>query len=170
MLGAHAQGGSPVAYNNIATAPPTSKRISRGGAFDYVNALTSSLLLNLRYGFTRYGDSDDREEFSIGDLGMPASLASAVSNAHFPNVSISGYQSLGSAGDSKTRQNVHSFQANMTRIGSRHNLKWGFDHRIYQANVQTTGAASGTFSFNPNFTRGPDPLSGEMSETPASAQ
>lgn len=145
-------------FNNIATAPATSKRISRGGAFDYLNTLSSSLMLNVRYGFTRYGDSDDREEFSLTELGMPGSVASAVSNAHFPAVSISGYQSLGSAGDSKTRQNVHSFQANMTRIGSSHNLKWGFDHRLYQANLQTTGAASGTFSFNPNFTRGPDPV------------
>ena len=145
-------------FNNIATAPATSKRISRGAALDYLNTLSSSLMLNIRYGFTRYGDSDDREDFSLAELGMPGSLASAVSNAHFPAVSISGYQALGSAGDSKTRQNVHSFQANMTRIGSQHNLKWGFDHRLYQANLQTTGAASGTFSFNPNFTRGPDPI------------
>jgi hypothetical protein len=146
-------------FDNIATAPSTSKRISRGAALDYLNTLTNSVMLNIRYGFTRYGDSDDREEFSLAELGMPASLASSVSNAHFPAVSISGYQSLGGSGDSKTRQNVHSFQVNITRVGSRHNLKWGFDHRIYQANLQTTGAASGTFSFNPNFTRGPDPVS-----------
>ncbi|MBI4911064.1 MAG: TonB-dependent receptor [Acidobacteria bacterium] len=146
-------------FNSIATYPSTSKRISRGGAFDYLNTLGNSLLLNLRYGFTRYGDSDDRQEFSLADLGMPAFLASSVSNAHFPAISISGYQGLGGAGDSKTRQNVHSIQANVTRIGSRHNLKWGYDQRIYQANLQTTGAASGTFSFNPNFTRGPDPVS-----------
>jgi hypothetical protein len=146
-------------FDNISTAPSTSKRISRGGAIDYLNTLTASLMLNVRYGFTRYGDSDDRDDFSLTELGMPSSLASAVSNAHFPAVSISGYQSLGGAGDSKTRQNVHSFQVNMTKIGSSHNLKWGFDHRIYQANLQTTGAASGTFSFNPNFTRGPDPVS-----------
>jgi hypothetical protein len=145
-------------FNNIASAPSFSRRISRGAALDYLNTLTATTVLNIRYGFTRYGDSDDREDFSIADLGMPASLAASVDNAHFPAISISGYQSLGGSGDSRTRRNVHSYQANMTRIGARHNLKWGFDHRIYQDNLQTTGAASGTFSFNPNFTRGPDPV------------
>ncbi|HEU0141144.1 MAG TPA: TonB-dependent receptor [Bryobacteraceae bacterium] len=146
-------------FDNIASTPATSERISRGAALDYLNTLTSSLMLNLRYGFTRYGDSDDFQDFSIAELGMPASLAAAVSNAHFPDIGISGYEGLGDSGDSRTRQNVHSFQANMTRIGSSHNLKWGFDHRMYQANYQDTGNASGSFSFNPNFTRGPDPVS-----------
>jgi hypothetical protein len=145
-------------FGNAATAPELSRRISRGAAFDYLNTLSNTLMLNLRYGFTRYGDSDDYPEFSIADLGMPASLASAVANQHFPEIDISGYETIGKPGDDKTRNNVHSFQANMTKIGSRHNLKWGFDHRIYQANLQDTGAASGEYSFNPNFTRGPDPV------------
>lgn len=146
-------------FNNVASAPASSERISRGGALDYLNTISSRLVLNLRYGYTRYGDSDDQEDFSIAELGMPASLAASVANAHFPDISISGYQSLGNEGDSRTRRNVHSFQGSMTWIGSKHNLKWGFDHRIYQENLQDTGDASGTFSFNPNFTRGPDPVS-----------
>jgi trimeric autotransporter adhesin len=146
-------------FGNIASQPAFSERISRGGALDYLNTVSAQMVLNIRYGFTRYGDSDEMEDFSIAELGMPAGLAASVANAHFPSVGVSGFQSLGSSGDSRTRRNVHSFQANLTRLGQRHNLKWGFDHRIYQENLQSTGAASGTFSFNPAFTRGPDPVS-----------
>ncbi len=147
-------------FGNIASDPGFSNRISRGVAVDYLNTLSSRMILNVRYGLTRYGDSTEWEDFSVAELGMPSWLASAVDDAHFPNVSLSGYESLGSSGESLQRRNVHSFQANMTRIGSRHNLKWGFDHRVYQENLRSTGNASGTFSFNPAFTRGPDPVAG----------
>lgn len=145
-------------FNNFASDGGFSNRISRGGAVDYLNTLTNRMILNVRYGLTRYGDSTELPDFSIAELGMPSWLASAADNAHFPSVSLSGYESLGGSGDSRDRRNVHSFQVNMTRIGSRHNLKWGFDHRVYQENLRASGAASGTFSFNPAFTRGPDPV------------
>ena len=150
-------------FDNIATNGGLGLRTSLGGAVDYLNSLTSNMILNVRYGLTRYGNDSDEMDFSIAELGMPAGLASAVDNPHFPAVSLSGYRGLGNEGDSVTRRNVHSFQVNMTRIGSRHTLKWGFDHRVYQENLQTTGAASGTFSFNPAFTRGPDPVANSNS-------
>jgi outer membrane receptor for ferrienterochelin and colicin len=145
-------------FNNVATYGGFGLRTSLGGAVDYLNTLTNNTVLNVRYGLTRYGNDSEEMDFSIADLGMPQGLAASVDNAHFPVISLSGYQGIGNAGDSVTRRNTHSFQVNMTRIGSRNNLKWGFDYRVYQENLRTNGNASGTYSFNQAFTRGPDPV------------
>ena len=150
--------GSDNRFQNAATDSGESQRISRGAALDYVNTLTSTVVLNLRYGFTRYGNSSQVPDYSLVDLGQPRALAAAVGNAHFPSVSINGYAGIGLSGDSNNRTNVHSFQANATRLSSRLNLKWGYDRRVYQENGYSAGSASGTYSFDPAFTRGPDPI------------
>jgi hypothetical protein len=43
-------------FRTLATNSRFLNRLSRGGAVDYVNTLTPQLLLNIRYGVSRYGN------------------------------------------------------------------------------------------------------------------
>jgi outer membrane receptor protein involved in Fe transport len=147
-------------FGTLATQSRFLNRISRGAALDYVNTLGPRLLLNLRYGLVRYGNITEYRpaDFRLVSLGLPESLARQVVRQQFPEISISGLTTLGRGGDSQELNDVHTLQANMTRIGARHTLKWGGDARVYRDVGFSAGTASGSYSFNPGFTRGPDPV------------
>jgi len=147
-------------FETIATQSRAQNRISRGAALDYVNTLSPRLLLNARFGLIRYGNVVEYRpaDFQLTSLGFPAGLSGQVVQQIFPTVSISGITTIGYTGQEESLDNVYTLQTNMTRIGARHTLKWGGDVRVYQDVGLSVGAASGAYSFNQAFTRGPDPL------------
>jgi len=147
-------------FENIATQSRFLNRISRGAALDYVNTLSPRLLLNVRFGLIRFGNVTEYRpaHFRLASLGFPERLAGQVVEQIFPTISISGINTIGRSGQEESLDNVYTLQANMTRIGARHTLKWGGDVRVYQDVGLSVGNASGSYSFNQAFTRGPDPL------------
>ena len=147
-------------FENIATQSRFLNRISRGAAVDYVNTLSPRLLLNVRYGLIRFGNITEYRpaDFQLSSLGFPARLSGQVLQQIFPAISISGITTIGRSGAEESLDNVYTLQANLTRIGGKHTLKWGGDVRVYQDVGLSVGAASGSYSFNQAFTRGPDPV------------
>ncbi len=147
-------------FETIATQSRFLDRLSRGAALDYVNTLSPSLLLNIRYGLVRYGNITEYrpKDFRLSSLGFPESLSRLVMQEIFPAISMSGVVGVGRSGMSESLDDVHTLQGSMTRIGARHNLKWGGDIRVYRDLGLSVGTASGSYSFNPAFTRGPDPV------------
>ena len=135
-------------------------RLSRGAALDYVNTLTPRLLLNVRYGLSRYGNVTEWRplDFQLSSLGFPKAFEGQVVKQSFPVISISGIQTIGRTGDLEDFSDVHTLQASMTRIGGRHALRFGFESRVYRDVGYNVNNASGTFSFNDARTRGPDPV------------
>ena len=83
--------------------------------------------MNLRYGLSRYGNVTEGRprEFSLSSLGFPQALEAQVVRQSFPVIQISGMQTVGRTGDAEDFSDVHTLQANMTRIGSRHAMKYG---------------------------------------------
>jgi hypothetical protein len=147
-------------FENISTQSRFLNRISRGAAMDYVNTLGPRLLLNVRYGLVRYGNITQYRpgDFTLTSLGFPSSLASQVAEQQFPRFRLSGIATIGRTGKSEALNDVHTLQANMTHIGGRHTLKWGGDIRVYRDVGLSVSYASGDYSFNQGFTRGPDPV------------
>ena len=147
-------------FETVATQSRFLSRISRGAALDYVNTLSPRLLLNVRFGMIRYGNITQYRPagFELASLGFPASFAGQVVEQQFPRIDITGIRTLGNEGNAEDLDNVYTLQANMTRIGARHTLKWGGDVRVYQDVGLSVGLASGSYSFNQAFTRGPNPL------------
>ncbi|MEK7405535.1 MAG: TonB-dependent receptor [Acidobacteriota bacterium] len=147
-------------FETLATQSGFSNRLSRGAALDYVNSLRPNVLLNVRYGLVRYGNIYQYRpaDFKLTSLGFPASLAGQVMEQQFPRIEMAGIVTVGQSGNSESLDDVHTLQANMTRIGSRHTMKWGGDIRVYRDVGLSVGYASGSYSFNQGFTRGPDPV------------
>ena len=147
-------------FGTLATQSRFLNRLSRGAALDYINSLSPRLLLNIRYGVSRFGNVTEYRprDFRLSSLGFPRALESQVVRQSFPVISISGYAGVGRTGDAEDFSDVHTLQVNTTRIGSRHALKTGFEARVYRDVGNSVGNASGTFSFNEARTRGPDPV------------
>ena len=148
-------------FGTPATESPTRKRLSRGAGLDYVNTLTPKLLLNVRYGLSRFGDTTiPPPDFKLTSLGFPETLAQQVITEVFPRVRIDGFATIGNQELRETFDDVHTLQGSMTRVGSRHNLKWGADVRVIRDNEFRGRRSSGDYRFRRNFTRGPDPVRG----------
>ncbi|MGH9659498.1 MAG: TonB-dependent receptor domain-containing protein, partial [Bryobacteraceae bacterium] len=155
-------------FGTLATGSRFLNRLSRGAALDYVYTLRPTLLLNLRYGVSRYGNVTEARprDFQLSSLGLPKALEGQVVSQSFPIISISGIATIGRSGDAEDFSDVHTLQASMTRIASRHALKYGFESRVYRDVGNSVGNASGTFSFNDARTRGPDPVRNLISGHP----
>jgi hypothetical protein len=138
------------------------RRGSVGGAIDYTNTLSSSLLMNLRYGITRFEDPirNLSQGFDQVGAGLPASFVSQLQEVTFPIVSPSGFGTLGRGGSSLTALDSHSFQGVLTKTAGKHTIRAGGDYRIYRNNPYPGGNVAGSYSFNAAFTQGPDPLRG----------
>jgi len=158
-------------FGTIATQSRFLNRLSRGAAVDYVNTITPQILLNIRYGVSRYGNITEFRptDFQLSSLGFPQQLAGQVVKQQFPRINISGIAELGRTGDAEDLADVHTLQPNMTRISGRHTMKWGFDTRVYRDVGYSVGYASGNFSFNEAATRGPDPIRNLVSGHPVAS-
>lgn len=138
------------------------RRGSYGGALDYTNTLSPTLLLNLRYGYSRFQDPIQNlsSGFDLVGLGFPRSLVDQMQEANFPIVSPSGFGTLGYTSSTNTALDSHSGQAIVTAIRGKQTIRFGGDYRLYRNNPFPGGNLSGSYSFNAAFTQGPDPLRG----------
>jgi outer membrane receptor protein involved in Fe transport len=126
----------------------------------YSDALRSNLLIEARAGFNRFGI--DRIPVSTGfnaaKLGFPESLNSEQQFPVFPYFSFSTTAPIGSTpGDAASqRSNTFSVGSTITWVKGRHNLKAGFDGRLYEWN-SIQGAGLIQFSIDRTYTSGPNP-------------
>lgn len=136
-------------------------RRGRGFAFDDVYVVNSTLVLNSRYGFNRFGAADGPLTLGtdLGGLGFPSALASQLDRAltALPAITIDGYAGIGFSGgsgsDAKTQNHFVSSQATWTR--GKHTLRFGGEYRVYQDNTYTYGNISPAIAFGTTWTRGP---------------
>jgi hypothetical protein len=158
-------------FKTLATQSRFLNRLSRGGAVDYVYTLTPTMLVNVRYGVSRYGNITlyQPRDFQLTSLGFPASLSAQVLRQQFPTFAISGYATIGRTGDAEDLTDVHTLQISMTRMSGRHALKWGFESRVLRDVGYDVGNASGTYSFDQSRTRGPDPVRDLVSGHPVAS-
>jgi len=90
-------------------------------------------------------------------LGIP-NVNISGNNSGFPQISISGFSSLGDTAffPLVELENVYQWLDNVTFIRGSHTFKAGADFKKVQRNfTQILGAPAGTFSFGPSFTADP---------------
>jgi len=133
---------------------------SPGVAIDDTLTVNPTTVLNLRYGLMRYHtiSKSDSYGFDLASLGWPASLVSAVDRPAIPQVSLSGYTGYGSFSFTRDVQETHFAHAGLLKQKGRHALRAGIGTRLNRRNNGPGGTASGSYSFDRIFTRGPNPL------------
>ena len=131
------------------------------GAADYTYSFSPSFLADVRYGYGR--STENRVPRSNGfdpvTLGLPAYMRNANA-VMFPGFQPSGYFTLGNGFSSQwgpAAYNTHSLVISGMKVLTRHLLKFGFDWRVMQANVEQGANLDGGFTFDKGFTQGPNP-------------
>ncbi|MFB3827427.1 MAG: carboxypeptidase regulatory-like domain-containing protein [Bryobacteraceae bacterium] len=134
-------------------------RIQHGAGFDDVYTFSPSFLLNVKYGFTRFLESDYpfSTGYDLSKLGLPASLVSSIDpqGVAFPLVNVDGYASLGEGGGDQFITNYHTWNAAFTKSSGNHTLRWGMEYRLMRENTVSYGNAAPQFDFSTLWTRGP---------------
>jgi hypothetical protein len=128
-------------------------------AGDYVFTIGPTSILNLRYGFTdrTHDNLDPATGTDLTTLGFPDYINDAAQRRVFPAMSVSGYQGMGNGeGANNFFYRVHSTQASLTKITGAHSLRFGADVRFHAVKQERGVAASGSYTFNRNYTAGPN--------------
>lgn len=132
----------------------------RGGSLDDVYAFSPTLVLNLRYGYTRFVRQTNPyygRGLDFTTLGFPASFNALVSadQREFPLFNINGYFTTNNAGEARY-MDTHSFVAAFTKLRGTHSIDFGMETRWYRQNKYNGNTTrSGNFIFDPTWTRGP---------------
>jgi len=131
-----------------------------GASIDEVHSFSSSFVLNLRYGYTRFTRQTQPfygRDFDLTSVGFPASLNNVIgpSLREFPVLEISGYFAANRIGEARF-MDTHSIVAAFSKLTGSHNLDFGFEARAYrQDNYPGDSSRSGRYVFDTTWTRGP---------------
>ena len=132
---------------------------------------TPSLLTTLRYSATRLINNRRpySDNFDITSLGLPSYMRQGmVDPLSFPAITITGYSVTGSIPNTVVGgiigatdliafgNTTQSLQGTMTKILSKHTLKFGGEYRVIQFNNLQTGDQATNFGFAPSWTQGPN--------------
>jgi hypothetical protein len=126
-----------------------------GATVDEIYTVNASNVLDLRFNYTRMGESHDMpsQGFDPASLGFPSYLAGNSNYLEMPVVSFSsntGFQALGATGADRLPSQSFQLYASWVRVIGSHTLKFGTDDRQYRLNTFTAGNSTGQFSFSGN--------------------
>ena len=145
-------------FGNLSTGL-TSNFANRGILLDDVYTLSPSLVLGVRYAFTRFFFMirPKSEGMDLTTLGLPAALVSQIdpAAASFPTINISGLTAIGGNNGNTSYTNTHQFSGELTWVRGQHTVQFGVDHRRYQQNLYNNQGISPTLTFGSTYTMGP---------------
>lgn len=95
------------------------------------------------------------QEFDVTSLGFPAAIRDYAQINHFPLVTISGFQQLGSeaAWFIGNKFETHTFTGDATRVVGNHTFKFGGQYRLNRVSNFRPNSPSGQYAFNEGWTR-----------------
>jgi len=157
--------GFPNYFNNIADTDGRLIKIPRRTAvLEYTDTLTPTLLLNARIGVNREQEQTlaPGRGFDVTSLGFSQSYARQIQYGQkgvgFPVFDITDFSSFGRPDSTGNPSATGTAAASITKIHGRHNIKVGYEQRLYRRSDWGTSNSSGNFSFGRSFTQGPNPL------------
>ncbi len=132
-------------------------------ALDDVYIFGPRFLMDNRYSLTHFSWNtlSLQRGFDLPGLGFSQFYVNQILNAdpqgyQLPSINVNGYGALATAGGPNIRYDTtHDFTSNLTYVQGVHTLRFGGAFRVNRENTHTRGLASGTFTFNGNWTRGP---------------
>jgi outer membrane receptor protein involved in Fe transport len=154
-------------FGNIADVDGRKILIPRKGAYmSYTDSLSSTLLFDARVGFNHQIEAYNTpsQGFDITQLGMPASLLAqsqeaptATKQGTFPRMTVSDLVPFGGINAAANHTNTGSASATMSKIHGEQTWKFGYEFRLYQRNEFGLNYPVGNYTFNRQFTQGPNP-------------
>jgi hypothetical protein len=151
-------------FSNIATGSNLTRE-NWGATVDEVFTLAATTVLDIRFNFTRMNEvhSSPSVGFDPTTLGFPSYIAGSSQLPQMPFIGFSGscgsqtsFQCLGDTGASKDPSQSYQVFGDMVKIVGSHTLKFGGDVRKYRLDNIAYNNSAGNFTFNTNWTRGPN--------------
>jgi hypothetical protein len=137
-------------------------RINRGLSVDDVHMLTSTMVLNLRYGISAQEFPERRVSrgFDLSSLGFSQNLVGLVdkSLATIPRTAVGSLTTLSGweSGDGTTSSISHNAVANVAWMKGDHNIRFGWDFMVFREfRARYPGDVSPDLSFSSGWARGP---------------
>ncbi|MFN0101922.1 MAG: carboxypeptidase regulatory-like domain-containing protein [Bryobacteraceae bacterium] len=129
---------------------------------DQISTIRPTLVLNLRYGFARQRNFRDPYSLGtdLGGLGFSQLYTQQVQERFLPAIGINGFNGNDETGNQRFTRYSHTLAAAVSVIRSSHNMKMGWDGRVFLDHNASLGNPGGNFSFGTTFTSGPDPVAG----------
>ena len=145
-------------WGNNAAEPATSKtQVPRNWGADYTFIVSPTVIFNLRAGLSRYeqfAGSNFAGGYDPRQLGFPDSLVSQFLTLQFPRFNLGTYSELGASSVTNyTAADTWSLQPNLTWLQGKQTIKAGTEFRLYNRNTLAPGLASGTYTFNKQWTQ-----------------
>lgn len=167
LSGSFTWGGHDATYDNILggiSRGVVLTRRQKSAALNHVTTLRPDLIVDLRYGLTRWGDmrTGPSNGFDLASLGFTPELVRGIEreNATLPQLNITGYYQIGGgtaggAALSWAPVLYHTFTGQTMHVRGNHTLRVGSEFRVMQKNNYNTGNLSPSFTFGTEWTRGP---------------
>lgn len=134
-------------------------RKNRGLSLDEVHIFSPSLVLDVRYGYTRFQETllPASAGFDPTKVGYSQALVSQLDpqGYAFPCFSISGTSGLGCWNGNTGATDVHTFSGSFNWMRGSHNLKMGTEARVYRKTGASYGQATPGLGFGGDYTAGP---------------
>jgi hypothetical protein len=129
------------------------------GVVDYTMTPTPTMVVSLRGAYARslYYYENLGLGFLASSLGFPSALNTAGGLSMFPQVSASGYTTLGNTDNRYNAFVTYTMAGSVTKLMGAHTFKAGYEGRIIQVNNRESRSTSGAFSFSAGMTQGPNP-------------
>jgi len=135
------------------------QRPYKGVALDTVGMLSSTLTLDVRYGYTWFSEKQAfvNQGYDLSEFGFPGSLTAPLDprGRTFPAITVAGMLPLGNDGGFDQRYYTHSLLTVLNWTRGKHSLRFGFDGRLTYDNSATFGNVSPALAFGDLYTRGP---------------
>ena len=138
--------------------------IPRHNAFlHYTDALSATFLIDAKIGLIYENEywTVPGAGFDITSLGLPARFDAERQKREddgFPNFNITDASAFGRPAPAGNPTTTGTASVAVTKVYEKHNVKFGYEHRLYQRNDWGPSDPSGNYSFNRGFTQGPNPL------------
>jgi len=126
--------------------------------FNNTNIINDTTVLTLRYGWTTWQDSCDKQAFSPGlqSLGFSPTFVNALGpggSEIFPSLTFDEVEGVGGWGPGPVRwKGPYAINGALTKLWGNHSVKVGADVRRLGVALATETALGGSFAFDPLFT------------------
>lgn len=124
-------------------------RMAKGFLVDFIDTVNPTTVLNVRYGYTRFGvpwTSPSNQNFDLTSLGYPAGFVNQLQTPKFfGDYNFQNYNGIGWFANNETT-GTYSIEGDITKALARHSLRMGWDVRLTHFSFINPGS----FSFTSN--------------------
>jgi len=143
-------------------------RINHNAVYDHTYTANSSTVLDVKVGFSRFLESNQKPsdgKVNLADLGFSSQTLGLFGDSKYlPHLDIGSFSAIGdNRGDSNTF-NIYSFQPTLTKVLGQHQVRTGYDLRLYRENHYGYGFQAGDYLFRSDYTKQTDTSPGQFGQ------